>query len=82
LIETAKDLTGEDRERVCHPDRVGAGAGTKDTEPDWTRAGMGAVWQMATVIGVVAGEEGGERGAARSSRLTIAGGVREDNCTE
>ena len=37
---------------------------------------------LVRVVGAVAGEEGGESGAARCSRLTIAGGVRGDNCTE
>jgi hypothetical protein len=34
---------------------------------------------MGTVLGVVAGEVGGESGFLRRSRLTIAGGVRRDN---
>jgi hypothetical protein len=37
---------------------------------------------LGTVLGVVAGEEGGEPGFSRRSRLTIAGVVRGDNCTE
>jgi len=40
---------------------------------------MGAARRMETVGGEVAGEEGGWAGAARRSRLTIAGGVRGDN---
>ena len=37
----------EDRKEFCHPDRVGAGAGTEDTEMDWT----GTAGRMGTLVG-------------------------------
>ncbi len=42
-------------------------------------AGDATVQRMGTVVGVVAGEEGGDAGVTRRSRLTIAGGVGGDN---
>ena len=55
----SRPVTRKDRKEFCHPDGIGAGAGTEDTEPDWTRAGIGRVRRTGRVIGEVAGEEGG-----------------------
>src|SRR5579859_442991 len=41
------------------PRPVGAGVCAEDTEPDWTRVGIGTARRMETVGGEVAGEEGG-----------------------
>jgi hypothetical protein len=37
---------------------------------------------LMTVLGAVVGDEGSESVVARRSRLTIAGGVRQDNWSE
>jgi hypothetical protein len=57
------------------------GKETKDVTCDWW-PGAHEGLASGTVVGVVAGDEEGEPGFSRRSRLTIAGGVRRDNWPE